>query len=290
MSLEALSELIDTEVCMTLDNALSDVVDHLENPEPYVPTGLKRVDKYLDGGVRAGEVLIIAARPGVGKSALALQIILSMLENNNPVTLWSLEMRPQQWARRALAALSQVPLGKIRRGMAGMTDNEVTDLNTAMGMLHKKPLSFAPVAAASDPASFAQLAMEEVMGHKSAVLVIDYIQIMDPDTTASSREQEVARASRIIKQTALRLGVPVIALAQLNRSADGKVPQLSDLRESGSLEQDADIVMFIHRDTDKDTNLLTDKGLLIVAKNRDGQTGGVPVHYDWRSFRFDELK
>jgi replicative DNA helicase len=282
-------EFKEKHLSQVLDEVLHDVLVDLENPEPWIPTGITRIDNYLDGGVRPGEVMLIAARPGVGKSAIALQIVLSMLEQGKPVSLWSLEMRPKQWARRALAALSQVSLGKIRRGMDSMTDNDVADLSTAMGMLKGRPLSFPPPMSDTTPEGFAIQALEEHMANKSVVLVIDYLQIMEPDPNAKSREQEVARASRKIKQTAMRLGVPIIALAQLGRDADNRVPTLKDLRESGSLEQDADIVLFIHRQSDADTNLLTDKGTLILAKNRDGRTGGVPVNYDWRSFSFREL-
>lgn len=272
---------------VSLNDVMQNVFERMENPEPWVPTGLRRVDKYLDGGVRPGEFMILAARPGVGKSALALQMILSMLSDDRPVMLWSLEMRPEQWVRRALAALSTVKLGNIRRGE--LKGDDFVNLNTAATALHHKPLHFAPHTVDTAPEGFRGVAKTAVNVFGCQVLFIDYLQLMDPDPTAPSREQEVARASREIKKVSIDLKVPIVALCQLHRDAQNKVPTLANLRESGSLEQDADIVMFLHRDANPETNLLTNDALLVVGKNRDGETGGVRAKYRWESFSFEEL-
>jgi replicative DNA helicase len=276
----------DTMDTLSVDDLLEQVIDDLESPEPWVPTGFPKLDKWLDGGLRPGEVMLVAARPSVGKSAFALQLAMHMVSEGNPVSVWSLEMRPKQWVRRGLAAISGVQLSKIRTGQ--VSDNEIRDISAAMHSMKGASLYFAPEQGDTTPEGFTLQSKIEAGVHGSKVMLIDYLQLMEPPST-HSREQEVAKHSRNLKLTANRLGISIIALAQLNRDAQGKVPAMSDLRESGSLEQDADIIVFLHRDVDKDTNLLKDSGLLLLAKNRDGRTGGVSVRYDWRNFRFEEL-
>jgi replicative DNA helicase len=271
---------------LSVDDLLWQVMEDLSEPEPWVPTGFAKLDKWLDGGLRPGEVMLIAARPSVGKSAFALQLAANMVSEGHAVTVWSLEMRPKQWVRRAVSAISGVHLSKIRKGE--VDPGEIVDISTAMASMKGAKLYFAPENGDTTPRGFSIQAAIEKGVRKSGVLLIDYLQLMEsPD--AHSREQEVAKHSRNLKLTANRLGVGIIALAQLSRDAQGKVPSMSDLRESGSLEQDADIIVFLHRDIDKDTNLLKDTGLLLLAKNRDGRTGGVSVQYDWRRFRFEEM-
>lgn len=282
MSSEELSAELDT---LSVDDLLMEVVEDMESPEPWVETGFDKLDYWLDGGLRPGEVMLIAARPSVGKSAFALQLALHMAGNGNPVTVWSLEMRPKAWVRRGLAGLSGVPLKKIRRGE--LTGDDENDILLATQLIHKKPLYFAPEKSDTTPEGFTAQALIEKTLNKSKVLLIDYLQLMEAPQ-AHSREQEVAKHSRNLKLTANRLGISIIALAQLNRDAQGKVPSMNDLRESGSLEQDADIIVFLHRDLNKDTNLYQNSGLFLLAKNRDGETGGIPVTYDWRHFRFVE--
>lgn len=281
-----LGEILESELAPSVNDLLYEIGNELEHPEPWIPTGFSRMDNYLDGGLRPGEVMLIAARPSVGKSAFALQIVSHMIDNDVPCTVWSLEMRPKQWIRRGVAAVSGVPLPRIRKGECTAEDHYA--IAHAMGAWKDKPLHFAPSEDDTTPKGFSIRAQLEQMEHDSKVMVIDYLQLMQPPQ-AGSREQEVAQTSRNLKLTANRLGVGIIALAQLKRDAEGKVPQMSDLRESGALEQDADIIVFLHREQDKETNLYGENGLVIVGKNRDGRTGGVPSRYNWKRFRFDEV-
>jgi replicative DNA helicase len=268
---------------------LMEVMAQVENPQPWMPTGINRLDYFLDGGLRGGEVMVMAARPRVGKSALALQMAINVAEAGHPVVIWSLEMRPEQWMRRALSALSGVPLKKIRQGIDTMTDYDMTGMAEAARILNNLPLIFAPPACGTDPHTFDIETAKHVGLYGAKLIVVDYVQLMDPPDGAYSRENEVAQISKGMKRTAMKRDVPILMLAQIRRDAEGKVPQLSDLRESGALEQDADTVLFVHRETDPDTHVLKDRGMLVLAKNRDGESGSFPVTYNWQRFRFEEL-
>lgn len=266
---------------------LSDrVLAGIDEPDPWLPTGLGRLDHLLDGGIRPGEVFVLAARPRVGKSALALQFMLNVAETGANVALWSLEMRPEQWARRALCALGGVSPRSVRRGEVSQLERE--RLVTARQHFDSLPIHIAPTAY-TDPNNWRADARCEVEDHDAELLVIDYLQLMQPPPGAKNREQEVATQSRTMKQLANDTGVAILLLAQLNRNAEGKIPTLADLRESGAVEQDADEVFFLHREMDTDKHVLSDNGLGILAKNRDGEAGSFPVRYNWRSYRFEDL-
>jgi replicative DNA helicase len=285
-----LARAIADEEPLSAGDLLMDVMAQIESPKPWMPTGVNRLDYYLDGGLRGGEVMVLAARPRVGKSALALQIALHVAEAGHPVVIWSLEMRPEQWMRRALSALSAVPLKKIRQGIDTMTDHDMTGIAEAARILNALPLIFASPSCPTDPKSFDIETAKHVMLHGAKLVIVDYVQLMDPPDGAFSRENEVAQISKGLKRTAMKRDVPILMLAQIRRDAEGKVPALSDLRESGSLEQDADTVLFLHRETDPDKHVLQDRGMLVLAKNRDGESGSFPVTYNWMRFRFEEMR
>lgn len=266
-----------------LGELLFGVAQDIEKPEPWTSTGLEPLDNLLDGGVRKGEVCVVAARPGVGKSALALQIILHVAEQGLPVALWSLEMRPKQWIRRAIAAVSGISAKKLRTGQ--VPEDDLPAFLAASERLHKIPLHFAQ--GSTTPADWREEAMRQCVHNEAQLLVIDYLQLMDPPPGAHNRENEVAQQSKMIKRMANSAEVGVILLAQLNRDAEGRVPTLRDLRESGAIEQDADEVFFLHRDQDPETRVVQRTGMGILAKNRDGETGAFGLEFDpWR-FRFN---
>lgn len=274
---------------LTAADLLLGVTAEIENPKPWMATGINRLDYYLDGGMRGGEVMVLAARPRVGKSALALQIALRVAENGFPVVIWSLEMRPEQWMRRALSALSGVALKKIRRGITEMSDWELRQIAAAAGILKDLPLIFTSPSLETDPVTFEMQTRMDVEIRGAKLIVVDYVQLMDPPQGAYSRENEVAQISKRMKRTAMVADVPILLLAQIRRDAEGKVPSLADLRESGALEQDADEVLFVHREMDSEKHVLQNRGLLVLAKNRDGESGSFPVTYDWTRYRFEEL-
>lgn len=265
-----------------LGDILFSIAKDIEKPEPWIPTGLEPLDKLLDGGIRRGEVFVLAARPSVGKSAMALQIILNVAYAGHPVALWSLEMRPKQWMRRALAAESGIHPSALRTGT--VPEHQLQAFIDASQRLHALPLHFA--VGETDPETWRMEAMRQAMHHDVRLMVIDYLQLMDPPRNAYSRENEVAQTSKAIKQFANTAGVAVLLLAQLNRDAEGRVPTKRDLRESGSIEQDADEIFFLHRDMEPETNTLLDTGLGILAKNRDGETGAFGLEFMPREFRF----
>src|SRR5690606_31874433 len=231
----------------TATDVLLDVFAEIEKPKPATSLGLAPLDDMLDGGIRDGELMVIAARPGMGKSALALQMILHAAQARVPVTVWSLEMSKEQWIRRALVTLSRVPLKKLRGGKDALSPEDYTVLAWAAGELHKMPIRIADTTDTT-PDGWRLEATREVREHGARLLVIDYIQLMQPDRKAHSREQEVARLSRAAKVASIELDVPIIALAQLNRDAENRVPTMANLRESGAIEADANQIFLLHRE------------------------------------------
>lgn len=283
---QATAETPDGRERRTLKEILWTVMEQLESPVKPVATGIPLLDHMLAGGIRPGEVMVIGARPGVGKSALALQVILHVLDSVGPVSVWSLEMSREQWIRRALATLALVNSRNFRTGR--FAEEEHQRILQATAVLHKLPLDFADTMDTT-PGAWRMEASRAVRKHGAKLLVIDYLQLMQPPPGAWSRENEVGTISRTVKLAALELDVPIILLAQLNREAQDRPPTLRNLRESGAVEQDADVVLFIHRDLDPETGRHDDDGMLILAKQRDGETGVVPIHYDGPHYRFTEL-
>lgn len=279
----ALASPPEQEPRRTVKDVLWRVIQSMESPVPPVPLGFTPLDAKMAGGLRPGQVMVLAARPGVGKSALALQFILNVAGRGDPVALWSLEMSPEQWIRRALSFEALVDSKRILTGE--LNDDEYSRVAWASGRINDAKLIFADITDTT-PDGWRLEATRCVREYGSRLLVVDYLQLMQSPRGAWSRENEVATMSRTVKQTALSLGVPVLMLAQLNREAQDKTPTLRNLRESGAVEQDADMVCFIHRDLNAETGTYNDEGLLILAKQRDGETGAIPVRYERSHYRF----
>jgi replicative DNA helicase len=240
------------------------------------PTGLTDLDA-ITAGLQPGNLVVVAARPGQGKSALALQAALHNAVTRNATTaLFTLEMSAEEINQRSLAVLSHVPLMRIRRRL-GLTDTNRHDLHQAGERLQQAPLYLDDTVAARTVDIRARARRLKARQPDLALIVVDYLQLMIHDGTGrENREQQVAQISRGLKLLARELDVPVIALAQLNRNVEHRGPEarpmLADLRDSGAVEQDADVVIFIHRR--KDDEHTAD---LIVAKHRNGPTGETPV-------------
>jgi replicative DNA helicase len=269
-----------------------------------LPTGFARLDGKT-AGLHNGELTIIAARPGMGKTSLMLNIVrnvASMVDADGyqsyGAIVFSLEMPKDQLALRWVCGDATVNSDKLRRP-ALLQDRDWTQLTNASAALFQLPILVddSPAMSLVDIMGKAMMAKAELehSGVKLALVAIDYIQLMHGDTSAGNREQEISSISRGLKQLAKRLKVPVIALSQLNRSVEtrGKSdrrPQLSDLRESGAIEQDADNIIFIYRDDyyEKESQ---ERGIaeLIVAKQRNGPTGMVKVKFDAQYTRFANL-
>jgi replicative DNA helicase len=257
-----------------------------------VETGFFELDEMLNG-MQAGEMLIVAARPSMGKTAFALNIAEHVAATNKqPVAVFSLEMSRQQLAQRLLCSRSGVDSHKLRRNM--LSGDDFAKLSLTVGELSEAPLYIDDTPGLTLLQLRAKARRLAARHHVQAVF-IDYLQLMS-QPGAESRQQEVSNISRGIKALARELSVPVVCLSQLNRSPEGREghrPRMSDLRESGSIEQDADVVLMLHREDYyhkgeeeyQDTNVAE----VIITKQRNGPTGMVKLQFNAGSTRFNNL-
>ncbi len=255
-----------------------------------VSTGYKKVDE-ITSGFQNSELIIIAGRPSMGKTALAINIAqYASIENETPVAIFSLEMSKEQLAFRLLASEARVDSQRLRKGFVGEVD--WPKLTTAAGRLSEAPIYIDDTPAISVlemKAKARRLKAEHGLG----LVILDYLQLMRG--RGPSREQEISEISRSLKSLAKELEVPVVALSQLNRQVEARSdrrPQLADLRESGAIEQDADVIMFIYRDevyNKSEDN--PEKGLaeVIIGKQRNGPTGLVRLSFLKEYTRFENL-
>ncbi len=257
-----------------------------------VPTGFLKLDD-LTSGFQKSDLIIIAGRPAMGKTAFALNIAQHVaLETALPVAIFSLEMSKEQLSMRLLSSEARVDSQRLRKGFLGETD--WPKLTTAAGRLSEAPIYIDDTAAImvlEMKAKARRLKAEAGLG----LIVVDYIQLMRSGMSKDSREQEISEISRSLKALAKELNVPVIALSQLNRKVEDRTnrrPQMADLRESGAIEQDADVIIFIYRDEvyNKDENN-PDKGIaeIIIGKQRNGPQGVVKLAFLDKYTRFENL-
>ncbi|MCP4007413.1 MAG: replicative DNA helicase [bacterium] len=255
-----------------------------------VRTGFEDFDQKT-GGLNGGDLVVLAARPSIGKTALALNFVRNhVMDFGGCAAFFSLEMTKRELVLRMLLGEAQVDNSRFRNGM--LSDRDWPRLTRAASQLEEARLFFddSMGITVSDISAKARRLDRE---HKLSLLVIDYIQLVQGRTTIDHREQQVADISRSLKLLAKDLDVPVIALSQLNRGPEGrndKRPMLADLRESGAIEQDADIVMFIYRDDVYDEES-PDAGLaeVIIAKQRNGPIGTVKLQFAKEFGRFHDL-
>ena len=252
-----------------------------------IPTGFADLDKMLSG-LQRSDLVILAARPSLGKSTLALNIAANIAYNEKiPVGVFSLEMSKDQMVDRLISAYSGVDLWKIRTGKLQTEDFE--NIQRALGILAEMPLYIDDVGSPSVlqmKALSRRLQAENGLG----LLVIDYLQLMEPLNKMASPVQQVSENSRALKGLARELNIPVLVLSQLSRAVEQRIPpipKLSDLRESGAIEQDADVVMFIYRE-DRYRENSEQKGIaeIIIAKHRNGPVGKQLLHFDERTVCF----
>lgn len=257
-----------------------------------IPTGYRSLDK-ITSGLQGSDLIILAARPAMGKTAFALNLARNVaVEANVAVGIFSLEMSKEQLSMRLLAAEARVDSGKIRGGFLDPEDwNRV---HNAAAILYESPI-YIDDSPDLNPMEIRAKARRLKMDKNLGLLIIDYMQLMNASTKSDRRDLEIAEISRSLKMLAKELNIPIIALSQLNRMLEqrsDKRPLLSDLRESGSLEQDADIVSFIYRDEvyNKDENN-PNKGMaeIILAKHRNGAVGTVNMAFIGKYTKFEEL-
>ncbi|MEW6325629.1 MAG: replicative DNA helicase [Nitrospirota bacterium] len=244
-----------------------------------VPTGFDKLDS-LTAGLHAGDLIIIAGRPGMGKTALALNIAQHAAINKRLLAaVFSLEMAREQLVIRMLCAEGQVDAHKLRSGYLGAAD--WPKLTAAAGRITEAPIFIDDTSALSVLELRAKARRLKREQGRLDLIIVDYLQLMRGRGEAENREREISEISRSLKALAKELRVPVIALSQLSRAVESRTerrPQLSDLRESGAIEQDADVVMFVYREelyrqTEENRNRAT----IIVSKQRNGPTGDVEV-------------
>ncbi len=257
---------------------------------PGIKTGLIGLDALLQG-LHAGDVILIAGRPGMGKSALAGSLALNIARTAGPVLWFSLEMSRDLCTDRLLSAEGSVHGSLIRS--AKLDDDDWTRLAAAVGSLEQLRIEIDDTPSVALPAMRAR-ARRVIAAHGSlALIVVDYLQLAKPGYSTDKREEEVAGVSRGLKELAKDMAVPVIALSQLNRDPEkrsDKRPQISDLRESGAQEQDADAIGFVYRDEVYNPSSPR-KGIaeIILAKQRSGPTGTVDARFFPEFTRFDNL-
>jgi replicative DNA helicase len=251
-------------------------------------TGFRDLDKKLTG-LHPANLVIIAARPAMGKSALTMNIATNVAMTGLPVAIFSLEMSKEEVAQRMLCSVARIDSMKVRTGNIG--EASWPRLTDAAGKLYNAPVYVddSPVVTVTDIRAKCRRLKRK---HGLELIVVDYMQLMQ-GTSRESRQQEIAEISRALKNLARELELPVIAVSQLNRNLEqreDKRPRLGDLRESGSLEQDADIVMFIYRD--EYYNEQSDRrgvAEVIVAKHRAGSTGTVEMTFMPEYTRFSDI-
>lgn len=276
---------------------LQDLYAQLEAQEGQHITGLETGFLDLDektSGLQDGEVIIVAGRPSMGKTALALNIAEHVAVNRKqPTVVYSLEMSKQQLAQRLLCSRSGVDSHKLRRNM--LSGEDFAELAATVGELSEAPLHIDDTPSLSITGLRAR-ARRMAARHDIKFIVVDYLQLMSGPGEA--RQQEVSNISRGIKALARELSVPVMCLSQLNRSPEnreGHRPRMSDLRESGSIEQDADVVIMLHREeyyhTDREWAAANPEEVgaaeAIISKQRNGPTGTVELQFDQRTTRFN---
>ncbi|NJD24435.1 MAG: replicative DNA helicase [Betaproteobacteria bacterium] len=279
---------------------LTEVVERIQelhdrdNPSDItgVPTGFLDLDQKTSG-FQPGDLIIVAGRPSMGKTAFALNIAENVaVESGLPVGVFSMEMGGAQLAMRMLASIGRLDSHRVRTGR--LSDDEWSRLSFALGKLHEAPIYIDETGGLS-PANLRARArrLARQYGGKLGLIVIDYIQLMSGTRPGENRATEVSEISRSIKSLAKELQVPIVALSQLSRKVEernDKRPMMSDLRESGAIEQDADVILMMYREEyyKPDT---PEKGVaeVIIGKQRNGPTGTVRLAFLGEFTRFDNL-
>lgn len=260
-----------------------------------VPTGFTKLDNMLSG-LQRSDLVILAARPSMGKSSLALDIARHVaIHENLPVGIFSLEMSKDQLAERLLSSQANIDSWRLRTGKLqdNAQDNDFSRLQSAMGSLSEAPIYI-------DDAGTTNILQMRAMARRLqseaglGLIIVDYLQLMDSTNKYATPIQQVTENSRALKGLAKELHIPVLVLSQLSRAVEQRTPHkpmLSDLRESGAIEQDADVVLFIYREDKYNENSL-EKNIaeILVAKHRNGPTGAVKLYFDEQRVSFRNLE
>ena len=257
-----------------------------------LPTGFMELDDMLSG-LQNGEMIIVAARPSMGKTAFGLNVAHAVAVSGKPAVFFSMEMSRQSVVQRLLCSYARVDSHKLRRGM--LADEDVQRLAGVCDELANTPLYVDDTPGMSVLELRAKARRLKARYGISAIFV-DYLQLMHSPGRSESRQQEVSEISRGLKALGRELNIPIVVMAQLNRNPEGRTdnrPRMSDLRESGAIEQDADVIALLHREEyykrESCPEELKNVAEVIVDKQRNGPTGVVKLHFDQRFTRFDNL-
>lgn len=310
----------DVDINIVLDNAEKDILeiakttnstDRIVEPAEYIMNAFTEIEKRynnrqenklfgldtgfselnrMTGGLQKSDLIILGARPSMGKTAFALNILANIARKNIPVAIFSLEMSSEQLTNRLFSLYGLINSNNIRLGK--LDTNELERLAVTSSILTGKPLYIDDTANLN--ISQLRTKARKLKREKNIkLLVIDYLQLMQGSSKADSRQQEISEISRGLKLLARELDITILALSQLSRAVEmrqDKRPMLSDIRESGAIEQDADIVMFLYRDEYYNANT-NDKGLteLIIAKHRNGAIGTINLKFSKQFCLFENL-
>ncbi len=285
-----------TKIGSTLEEAF-ERIERLHNDKGEirgVPTGYPSLDAILAGFQRS-DLIILAARPSLGKTSLALDIARNITTKSKlPVGIFSLEMSREQLVDRFIAAEAHVDLWKLRTGKLSDEGeyNDFMKIRDALSSLSEAPL-FIEDSSSPNILQIRTMARRLQAEHGLGLLIIDYLQLIQPRSSYDSPVQAITEISRSLKALAKELNVPVLALSQLSRAVEQRAirkPKLSDLRESGSIEQDADVVMFIYRE-DRDRENTDRKNIadIMIAKHRNGPLGNVELYFNEQRASFEPI-
>lgn len=284
-----------TKNFLVLGDTLNDAMHRILNQGDGNIRGQKTNYFILDsklGGLQNSDLIVLAARPSVGKTAFAINLALKVAQNNVPVGIFSMEMSIDQIVDRLIAAQSGVSCWKLRTGKLGEDLQKTTE---ACETLKGLPI-FIDDSPSPNILQMRAMARRLQAEHGLGLLIVDYLQLMASRKSYENTVQQITEISRGLKGLAKELNIPIVAVSQLSRAIEqrGGEPKLSDLRDSGSIEQDADLVMFIHREEKKNSDDMEyNKGngarQIIIAKHRNGPTGKIDYEMDLNSLRFKEL-
>jgi replicative DNA helicase len=274
-------------------------IEQLQNNQSSVtgvPTGFPDLDE-ITAGFQSGDLVIVAARPSMGKTAFTLNVAQhAAISAKKPVAFFSLEMSKESLVQRVLCAEARVDNSRLRRGR--LLDDEYARLATAAGYLNTAPIYIDDTPGISVLEMRAKARRLKADRPDLSLIIVDYLQLMVGKGKIENRQQEVSEISRGLKALAKELEVPVVALSQLSRAVEqrpDKRPMMSDLRESGAIEQDADLIMFLYRPeyyfgpTDKEGNSIEGRAELIISKQRNGATGTVNLTFFKEFTRFESF-
>jgi replicative DNA helicase len=267
-----------------------DVLSHSDGDITGVSTGFAKMDE-MTAGLQRGELIVIAGRPSMGKTTLAVNIAENAaIGHNVPTAIFSMEMSAEQLTFRMIGSIGRVNQGNLRRGR--LSDEDWSRIDSAVSMMSSAPI-FIDDGAGLSPTEVRARARRLKREHGLGLIVVDYLQLMQVSGTVENRATEISEISRSLKALAKELAVPVIALSQLNRGVEQRVdkkPVMSDLRESGAIEQDADVIVFIYREEvyDKETPR---RGVadIIIGKQRNGPVGEFHLTFLGEYTKFENL-